>query len=420
MTNVLIVSYFFPPSNDIAARRFGTMTAHLENAGIHVNVVTTHSQGSLSLHIAEEQVVRIGENRQKSADVEDLAAEKLPFFIDLIRRPARRYGFFLWSLDRTVTTWYREIKSGIHYIDSRIEKPDVIIGSFGPSASLWGARYLAKHFGCPWIADYRDLGALRDDNRSAPARIFDRLLEKRLLSSASAITTVSQTLKGILANRYQIPSEVIYNGWDNSLSSAAQKTAANNGKYLYYAGRFYPEQIPAFLLLLDAMPAFPDLSLFIRSLGPDDLNNRIQDYAAGLELEKRVHLLPPSDQDTVNNEAEGSLANLVLADLSVRTEWTRGTLTGKLFELLVRTPPILAIGRPDSEMGELLQETRKGTLCSSSSDISKFISFICQSNASWMADRSAVELFSREQQSARLKDFMTLFTSNFAPNIRNA
>lgn len=419
MINVLIVSYFFPPSNDIGARRFGTMASCLEKTGIHVNVLTTHSQGSLPLAIAEDQVVRVGENRQKSAAVEDLTAEKLPLLIDFIRSPARNSGFYLWSVDRTVTTWYQDIKTNIADIDSYIEKPDLIIGSFGPSASLWGARFLSWHFGRPWIADYRDLGALRDDKRCVLAKAIDRIIEKRLLSSASAITTVSQTLKGILANRYRKPSEVIYNGWDKELNNIIHESPVNGGNYLYYAGRFYPAQMQAIQLLLETLVDFPALTLVIRSLGPNDLNRHILMHAAGLELNDRVMLLPPCDQQIVNNEAEGARANLVVEDMSVRTKWTRGTLTGKLFELLVRTPPILAIGRPDSEIGEILQQTHKGVLCSTRNDIIKFITSIYNSNSSYLADSMAIDIFSRERQAAKLKCFIEPLTSNTAADFQH-
>jgi hypothetical protein len=406
MIKILIVSYYFPPANDIGSRRFGTMSGCLEKAGMRVNVLTTHSQGSLPVLIAEDQVIRIGTNRQRSASVEDLAAERLPWFIDIIRRPARKWGLYMWSVDRTVTTWYREIMANIDAIDSHIEKPDLIIGSFGPSASLWGARFLSRHFGKPWLADYRDLGALRDDDRCIMAKAIDRIIEKRLVASAAGVTTVSHTLKDILARRYRKPTEVIYNGWDSTSGNVIPHRPPNRANYLYYAGRFYPAQMPAVETLLDALAGFPSLTLRIRSLGPHDSNCHLLMYAAHLGIKDRIILLPPCDQQTVNLESEGAWANLIFEDMSVRTRWSRGTLTGKLFEYLARTPPILAIGRPDSEIGEILKETSKGALCSNLDNIMNFIKSVATSNAIYQADRTAINRFSREQQSARLKRFI--------------
>ena len=53
MPTLLILSYFFPPSNDIAARRFGTMAGWLESLGFNVYILTTFSQGSLPQDIDE-------------------------------------------------------------------------------------------------------------------------------------------------------------------------------------------------------------------------------------------------------------------------------------------------------------------------------------------------------------------------------
>jgi hypothetical protein len=253
--------------------------------------------------------------------------------------------------------------------------------------------------------------------RRALAKAVDRIMEKRLLSSASAITTVSQTLKGILANRYRKPAEVIYNGWDNELSNIIHKGSVNGGKYLYYAGRFYPAQMQAVQLLLEALVDFPLLTLVIRSLGPNVLNHQILMHTARLGLNERVLLLPPCDHQTVNTEAEGAWVNLVVEDTCIRTEWTRGTLTGKLFELLIRTPPILAIGRPDSEMGEILQQTNKGALCSTHNDICNFITSVYDNNSAYLADSITIDSFSRDQQSAKLKIFIEPLISNTAADI---
>ncbi len=413
MKNVLIITYFFPPSNDIASRRFGTMAHYLQKMGLDVHVLTTNSKGNLISSVPEENVIRIGENRQKSAQIEDLSTEKLPSLIEIIRKPARNGGFYLWSLDRTFLTWYRQIKSNLTLIDAKIQTPDIIIGSFGPSACLWAGKYLAKHYRVPWIADIRDLGALRDDERSPLAKRIDVSIETLLLKSASAVITVSNTLRDILKSQYDKPVDVIYNGWDEELNNInainANGVADSAKKYLYYAGRFYIDQMPAIMLLLDTMVDFANFDLIIRSLGPDSLNSQILHYANEIGLSGRVHLLPPCSQEIVNKEAESSAVNLVLADLSIQTEWTKGTITGKLLELLVRTPPILAIGRYDSEMGEVLQTTVKGRLCSTHSEIKDFLLSIDSCNMKYPGDASNIYGFSRNYQAIKMYDLLNKY-----------
>ncbi|NLB51766.1 MAG: glycosyltransferase family 4 protein [Syntrophomonadaceae bacterium] len=410
MPNLLILSYFFPPSNDIAARRFGTMAGWLESLGFNVYILTTFSQGSLPQDIDEDKVVRVGNNRQKSACVDDLADEKLPPFIDRVRKPLRQKGFYLWSVDRTLVTWYREITANISFIDSRIEKPDLIIGSFGPSACLWGARFLAKYYGVPWIADIRDLGAQRADDRHKIARYIDIVIEKRLLYSAVGITTVSNTLKKILVRCYPLPVQLIYNGWNHALNNIPADTDTfDRAKYIYYAGSFHPEQIPSLLLLLESLTDFPDLSLVIRSLGPHELNLEVMECARELGLDDRVFLLPPCSHEIVSREARQSRINLVLNDLSADTEWTRGTVTGKLFELLHYKAPILAVGRFDGEMGDILRQTHKGTLCSTRRDINSFLAAVAKDPSVYSGISLEIREFSREQQAKQLVSFIRRF-----------
>lgn len=406
MNKILIISYYFPPSNDIAARRFGTMVAYLESMGVRVYVLTTNSDGSIPVRIPEERIVRIGDNRQRSANIDDLASENLPKLVELLRRPARKSGFYFWSIDRSVITWYKLVRDNISYLDTRIEHPDLILTSFGPAACLWLGKLLSKHYCRPWISDIRDLGAQRCDERSLIARYIDLLVEKRLLSSVSAITTVSETLNELLTKRYNKPGLVVYNGWDKALNTASSLNKANNYNYIYYAGRFYPEQMPAVKMFLDSIKVFPSINILIRSLGPTQLNNEISAYANEIGLCDRVKITPPCDQSTVNNEAEASLANLVFAELSCRTFWTKGTLTGKLFELLVRRPPVIAVGRPDSEIADVLNYTQKGKLCSTQDEIVQLLKDIIDKRINYEGEYTAINSFSREQQAFKLYDFV--------------
>ena len=77
--NVLIVSYFFPPFNIIAAMRFGEMVSHMEEFGWRCWVVTTNSSGPLPVTISEKQVLRIGEQPRSSSYVKtDTNFTRLP------------------------------------------------------------------------------------------------------------------------------------------------------------------------------------------------------------------------------------------------------------------------------------------------------------------------------------------------------
>ena len=68
MKNVLIVSYYFPPINMIAAKRYGTMCKYFEKYGYKPYILTTRHNRSvwldvkmeLELPVNKDQIIRIG------------------------------------------------------------------------------------------------------------------------------------------------------------------------------------------------------------------------------------------------------------------------------------------------------------------------------------------------------------------------
>src|ERR1043166_6547908 len=59
--NILFISWFFPPGNDVAALRTGAIARHLIGAGLAVHVLTAaraHSDNSLEVPVPEAVVSR--------------------------------------------------------------------------------------------------------------------------------------------------------------------------------------------------------------------------------------------------------------------------------------------------------------------------------------------------------------------------
>ena len=106
-----------------------------------------------------------------------------------------------------------------------------------------------------------------------------------------------------------------------------------------------------------------DMVLKIRSLGPLDIEKKIADFSEECDVAAQVEILPPADPEVVDRESHAAAINLVVEDLDKSDDWKKGTLTGKFLPMLNLKPAILAIARDDSEIGEILDATRKGKLC---------------------------------------------------------
>ncbi|MEM4360090.1 MAG: hypothetical protein QXT45_06140, partial [Candidatus Bilamarchaeaceae archaeon] len=109
--------------------------------------------------------------------------------------------------------------------------------------------------------------------------------------------------------------------------------------------------------------------------------------------------------DIVIREAQISLCNLVIEDIDMANQWSRGTVTGKLLELLPLVPPILAVARPDSEIGSILSTTNKGKLCSTEDEVVAFLNRILKGDE-FLGNRDRILYFSKRSQCKQLCRFL--------------
>ncbi|MBN1908709.1 MAG: glycosyltransferase [Pirellulales bacterium] len=444
LRNVLIVTQSFPPHNNIAARRFGYLTPHLESVGWRPWILTMESDGPLPVRLSPEQILRIGRHPEsptsspssgtgvspvmQSPHGQDARATQNEVCHKITGRPVRRglstggeglrrvlaLGRLRFrAIDYTCLTWRREVLRQENTLLAKLPSIDLVLGTFGPAAALWLARHFARVLRVPWVADFRDLAALRPDERGQLAQWLDRRIERTLLRSASGLTTVSPTLRRILRRTYRRPTRAIYNGWDTTLPSPSGRGAGGectppsecSSPYLHYAGRFYPERLEGAIQILDMLSKCSDLSWTIRSLGPTNLEDQILTEARRRNVADRVQLLPPAPPEMIQAEAAGALANVVLDDVRPGPEWAKGTLTGKFLELVALRPPVLAITRADSDMGPILRRTAKGRVCSTTKEIVRFIDAIRNGAETFEGTPEQIERFSKQRQAAVLAKF---------------
>lgn len=412
MGNVLIISHSFPPLNNIAARRFGLMVKYMEQFGWCPWVLTVEANGSFPTFIPEYQCIRIGRHPQEDerVDKHNHYIDELPLYLKLLRAGAGKIGFRFRAIDSTVFSWYKIVRNNYKQITNKLPNIDLVIASYGPAASLWLGKWFSKYYNVPWIADYRDLGALRADGRNMIAILADKLIERYLLSTSLALTSVSKTLAHILADKYHKPSKVIYNGWDDSgfnVENIQIQSMTGIDPYIYYAGRLYPHRMSSMYKLLKSMEQIPNIYFKFRSLGPYNLEKVLLIQARLFGIEDRISILSPTDPKQVDIEARNALVNLAVEDMNQNTEWSKGTLTGKFLQLLPINPPILSIARPDSEMGPILNQTNKGRLCSEVNEITDFLRKIMKKKK-MSGNNFEIEKYSKLSQTKKLCNLLEL------------
>jgi hypothetical protein len=416
--HVLIVTQNFPPTNEIAARRFGFLVPHLEGHGWTPWVLTTPGSGPLPVRIPEERVFRIGRNSNRlPATLTDAAGRSRRSVLGirsgvkaLARWAVDRTGSRVYSLYPANFDWYHQAVRARDPIQHWLPPIDIVVGSFQPSGALLIAAHFARLLGVPWLADVRDVASLIPGRRNPLARRADRWIERRLFRSAAGFLTVSPTLAQTLEATHRRPAAVIYNGWDLDSEVTADSPGpfadhqmhAPAPSYLHYAGLLYAHRMPAAQAVLEALRARPGVSWKVRSLGPAVLEKALVNQAQRLGVADRLEILAPADPAVIRRESEGALANIVLEDLDCRDPSGRGTLTGKFLKLLPAPAAVLAVARQDSDIGPILVRTAKGRLCSSADTVAAFLEDVERRSGGFLGNADAVAEYSMPAQAAAL------------------
>jgi Glycosyl transferase 4-like domain len=253
----------------------------------------------------------------------------------------------------------------------RSEKFDAVLSTAPPFTAHFVARLAIAGTQTPWIADYRDLwsGPAGPDylHGSGPLRLsIEYAVERRLLRRASQLTAPSEAQAAALARNFDrtdvacIPNAVDVNVW------AAIPDGAPKAFTVCYTGKLWPglrmpdEVFEAVARLRSAGdPAGAEISFDF--YGED----------AGLVME-RATAFGIGDIVRAHGEVERTRALaaqrsaaclLLLLDTAESADAIQiGNPGSKLFEYAGARRPVLAFGRHNQVVGEMLEQSGLGVL----------------------------------------------------------
>lgn len=393
---VLIVSWYFPPANTIAAVRMHQMARHLLDRGFDVRVLTARDiptgQG-LACDLPADRVTA-----SRWIDVPTLMGRLSAAMRPWRRRVSRDAG----GLDRAVAaaprgptrrSWLTDL---IFFPDlrwgwippglragrklTRDWRPDLVYASGPPFSTLVLGWRLARGLGVPLVSEFRDRWS--DDPYYPPGRLraaLERWLEGRIVRAARALVTVSEPWATTYRARFGKPVLTLYNGYDPLLVDPARADRQAGGPLrLVYTGSIYPgRRDPS--VLFDA----------IRELGADPAEVLVEFYGTaprhvwpiaeryGVSACVRVH--PSVTQpEAVQKQLE--------ADVLLLMQWDdpreQGNVPGKLFEYLGARRPVLLIGLDGGVPDRILTERGAGTRARDAGQVARLL-------AGWIAEKRA-------------------------------
>jgi glycosyltransferase involved in cell wall biosynthesis len=423
MKRVLLIAYAYPPCAEIGAVRPAGLAKYLPRFGWEPTVLTVKLPGirpawAPVVETADEDVLQTWKGRF-GLDSGRSVHEQLGLPLAQ-KRDSRLVHTKILFMMRYLLTFPDSKKGWIPFATQALEqinkaRVDAILTTSPPVSAHLVGRQAKQMFGCPWIADLRDLWSQNLAQGNGLVRRLERPVERRTLRDADALVTVSEPWVDRLRKCYpDKPVFCITNGFDAD-NFPPQSPQLTKTLTITYAGRLYegkrdPTPLLAAIqeLIRDGVispevirvcfygPIEPWLLALVRSLG----------------LEGVVEVAGTVSRDEALRRQRESQVLLMLCWSDARET---GQHTGKIFEYLGARRPILAIGGGRGVVTDLLEQTRAGVHPRSKEELKAVLrtwyAEYCQTGSvSYQGEERELDLYTHEQMASQFAEVLEQIT----------
>jgi glycosyltransferase involved in cell wall biosynthesis len=369
---VLLISYYWPPSGGAGVHRWLRFSKYFKDFGWNLHVycpqdafwpVIDESLNELvsdDLYIIRRKIFEpqkfLGKSNPNASA--GLTKHKKSSFLQNLIIWLRGNLFVPDSRVFWVKPSIRKLRK---YLQEHPEIKTII--STGPPHSMHLiARQLKKEFKLNWVADFRDpwteIDFYKDLKPSKPVDRLHKKLEKAVLTEADHIVTVSEGCAEGLNQISNRKIEVIYNGFnteefdEKAIQLDEKFTIAHFGSMPFSRN---PEVLWQTLakLKVNKHPILDELLINLIGTVDIQVKARIQFY----QLEAHIQYIPSI---SFNESIEKQKQSQVLLLVGNNTGNVKGILTGKVFEYIGVKRPILAIGEKNSDLENLIRTSACG------------------------------------------------------------
>ena len=375
---VLIITYYWPPSGGAGVQRWLKFSKYLREFGWEPVIYTPENPEAPAIDNSLEKDIPDGISILKRPITEPYSVYKRfvgmkpgekvnAGFLQEKEKPGMAEGFAVWLRGNFFIPDARRfwIRPSVKFLkDYLSDHPVDAIVSTGPPHSMHLiALQLHKKLSIPWLADFRDPWTGIDFYHQLKlTSLADRLhhkFEKKVLTSATAVTVVSQDManefNGIVKRDYKL----VTNGYDVDDISPLPTDQLDLKFSISHIGSINASRNPLKLWkviseIVKESSGFAD-ALQIKLIGKVDIGVLKSIEENGLyPFLTRIEYMPHQE---VMHEIQKSQLLLLLIN---NTPNAKGILTGKIFEYLGSGRPILSIGPEDGEAAEMLSDCVAG------------------------------------------------------------
>ena len=389
---VLIISYYFPPTNTIGAIRIGKFAKYLSEFGWEPIILSVDAikgiPDALPLEIDDKNKIRVPykadiasftnkliednnnsvsrsnqQKRKKYPGLSTIALNGLRLARPLYSAPLM-YRLFI-----EPTGWDRNAVRAALKI-TKTTHIDMIFSTFGPAVDHIIAAQINKQTGIPWIAEFRDHWSVEEQLKFF--YFFDKQWEKRTLKRAKRLISISPTLVQQLESFHAKPTVLITNGFDES--DFEGNVTVNPNFVITYTGNIYPGK-------RDPSPPFQAIAELKKKglITPADLEMRffggnVGDYIPALADKWGVtDFVKMGGNIDFKESINQQKASTVLLSLAWNDPRDCGTLTGKIFEYIGSQKPVLTTGFKGGDLDILLQKSGCGVMTNDVQEIQNIL-----------------------------------------------
>jgi glycosyltransferase involved in cell wall biosynthesis len=376
MKKVLIITYYWPPSGGGGVMRWLKMSKFLPELGWQPIVYTPENPDP---SISDESLV---------AEIhKDIIELKTPIWepYDIYRKLTGKKGDAKFKAgyisEASSGNWKSKlsvfirgnflipdprkfwIRPSVKYLTKYLKenRVDLIISTGPPHSMHLIALGLKKKFDIPWIADFRDPWTDIDFYEKLKLTKWadkkHRKLERKVLTQADHVVTVSPGCAADLAKINNKKIEVINNGYD-PLDYNFEETELDENFTISHFGAFNRDRNPKVLWKVLGELAVNDVfkkQLQIQLIGQTDKS--ILDEIEKNNLSGNLILIGHlPHKEGLKKLGKSQVLLLPLNDAPN----VKGILPGKMYEYLALKRPILAIGPTDADFAKIIGETNAG------------------------------------------------------------
>ena len=408
MKNVLIISYYWPPSGGPGVQRVLKFCKYLPKFGWRP-IILTVTNGDYP--VLDKSL----ESEAKEIKVFQAKAFSLHRIFNLFNKEKHTPTFQLSSMENEsifvkVSRWIRiniiipdgrigwypnAVKVGDNII--KHNKIDAILSSAPPYTAHLIANRLSSSHNIPWVADFRDPWTDRfynfENKRLWLTHKIDKYLEKNVIKTANKRITVSNAI----SEYYEKPFHVIPNGFDEEDFEANNNNNNNNKVVITYLGTMTKSQNPKCffkaIFNLNQEQNIYRIEL-IGNIHPD-----IKNYIYKHKFDSFISLLPYiKHSEAIQKMVDSSFLLLVIPN----TKKNEGIITGKVFEYIRSMTKIIMIGPQSSDAAKIIKETCSGR-CFSYEEKDSISSYLIDGEKSLTKN---FERYSREQLTGELSKIL--------------